>query len=134
MRVDVLVAEIGSTTTVVNAFKDIDSADPVFWGQGQAPTSVLEGDVRVGLQGAIDDLFIQESAYYLCGVSDQPLCPRLSGCEVDEAFALCWIDPETAIAANRQHPHGALSGQEWAAHLFQRDALLIRKLQEERLL
>lgn len=56
MKVDVLVAEIGSTTTVVNAFKDIDSADPVFWGQGQAPTSVLEGDVRVGLQGAIDDL------------------------------------------------------------------------------
>ncbi len=56
MKVDVLVAEIGSTTTVVNAFKDIDSADPVFWGQGQAPTSVLEGDVRIGLQGAIDDL------------------------------------------------------------------------------
>ncbi|MBQ9015885.1 MAG: glutamate mutase L [Firmicutes bacterium] len=56
MKVDVLVAEIGSTTTVVNAFKDIDSEDPVFWGQGQAPTSVLEGDVRVGLQGAIDDL------------------------------------------------------------------------------
>ena len=56
MKVDVLVAEIGSTTTVVNAFKDIDSDNPVFWAQGQAPTSVLEGDVRVGLQGAIDDL------------------------------------------------------------------------------
>ena len=56
MKVDVLVAEIGSTTTVVNAFKDIDSDDPIFWGQGQAPTSVLEGDVRIGLQGAIDDL------------------------------------------------------------------------------
>ena len=56
MKVDVLVAEIGSTTTVVNAFKDIDSENPIFWAQGQAPTSVLEGDVRVGLQGAIDDL------------------------------------------------------------------------------
>ena len=56
MKVDVLVAEIGSTTTVVNAFKDIDSDNPVFWAQGQAPTSVLEGDVRIGLQGAIDDL------------------------------------------------------------------------------
>lgn len=56
MRVDVLVAEIGSTTTVVNAFKNIDSDSPEFWAQGQAPTSVLEGDVRVGLQGAIDDL------------------------------------------------------------------------------
>lgn len=56
MKVDVLVAEIGSTTTVVNAFKDIDTDDPVFWGQGQAPTSVVQGDVRIGLQGAIDDL------------------------------------------------------------------------------
>lgn len=56
MKVDVLVAEIGSTTTVVNAFKNIDSDTPEFWAQGQAPTSVVEGDVRVGLQGAIDDL------------------------------------------------------------------------------
>ncbi|HKM28823.1 MAG TPA: GlmL-related ornithine degradation protein, partial [Anaerovoracaceae bacterium] len=56
MRVDVLVAEIGSTTTVVNAFKDFDTDNPIFWAQGQAPTSVLDGDVRVGLQGAIDDL------------------------------------------------------------------------------
>lgn len=56
MRVDVLVAEIGSTTTVVNAFTDLNTEKPVFWGQGQAPTSVLDGDVRVGLQGAIDDL------------------------------------------------------------------------------
>lgn len=56
MKVDVLVAEIGSTTTVVNAFIDLDTENPVFWGQGQAPTSVTEGDVRIGLQGAIDDL------------------------------------------------------------------------------
>ena len=65
MKVDVLVAEIGSTTTVINAFKDIDSDDPVFWGQGQAPTSVLEGDVRVGLQGAIDDLCAKKGIEYL---------------------------------------------------------------------
>jgi len=56
MKVDVLVAEIGSTTTVVNAFTNIKTENPVFWAQGQAPTSVLEGDVCVGLQGAIDDL------------------------------------------------------------------------------
>lgn len=56
MKIDVLVAEIGSTTTVVNAFDGINTENPVFWGQGQAPTSVDEGDVRIGLQGAIDDL------------------------------------------------------------------------------
>lgn len=56
MKIDVLVAEIGSTTTVVNGFHHLASEKPVFWGQGQAPTTVLEGDVRVGLHGAIDDL------------------------------------------------------------------------------
>ena len=56
MKVDVLVAEIGSTTTVVNAFHRLDEKTPVFLGQGQAPTSVLQGDVCVGLQGAVDDL------------------------------------------------------------------------------
>ncbi len=56
MKVDVMVAEIGSTTTVVNAFHQIKSSNPVFLGQGQAPTSVLDGDVRIGLQGAVDDL------------------------------------------------------------------------------
>ena len=56
MKVDVLVAEIGSTTTVVNAFVGLDTNSPEFWGQGQAPTSVMEGDVRVGLNAAIEDL------------------------------------------------------------------------------
>ena len=65
MKIDVLVAEIGSTTTVVNAFKDIDTENPVFWAQGQAPTSVLEGDVRIGLQGAIDDLCKKKGIYSL---------------------------------------------------------------------
>ena len=41
MKVDVLVAEIGSTTTVVNAFRNLDGDNPEFWAQGQAPTSVL---------------------------------------------------------------------------------------------
>lgn len=56
MRIDVLVAEIGSTTTVINAFNGIGSPDPCFLGQGQAPTSVLEGDVIIGLNNALDDL------------------------------------------------------------------------------
>lgn len=56
MKIDVLVAEIGSTTTVVNAFNDIHTESPKFIGQGQAPTSVLEGDVRIGLNGAIKSL------------------------------------------------------------------------------
>ncbi|HRV34007.1 MAG TPA: glutamate mutase L, partial [Anaerovoracaceae bacterium] len=60
MNIDVLVAEIGSTTTVVNAFRGLDSDSPEFFGQGQAATSVLEGDVRIGLQEAIEDLCLQK--------------------------------------------------------------------------
>ncbi len=56
MKIDVLVAEIGSTTTVINAFNGIGTPCPKFVGQGQAPTSVLDGDVTVGLKGAIDNL------------------------------------------------------------------------------
>ncbi|HBC30945.1 MAG TPA: DNA mismatch repair protein MutL [Clostridiales bacterium] len=56
MKVNVLVAEIGSTTTVVNAFNGIGTDNPAFTGQGQAPTTVLEGDVTIGLKGAIEDL------------------------------------------------------------------------------
>lgn len=56
MFIDILVAEIGSTTTLVNAFSGVKSGTPRFIGQGQAPTSVLEGDVRIGLNGAVADL------------------------------------------------------------------------------
>jgi len=56
MKIDVLVAEIGSTTTVVNAFSNINTPFPKFLGQGQAPTTVLEGDVNIGLQGAMENL------------------------------------------------------------------------------
>lgn len=56
MYIDILVAEIGSTTTLVNAFDGINTSTPRFIGQGQAPTSVLEGDVRVGLSAAVSDL------------------------------------------------------------------------------
>ena len=54
MKIDVLVAEIGSTTTIVNAF-NIHNQDPVFLGRGVAKTTV-ETDVVKGLQLAIEDL------------------------------------------------------------------------------
>lgn len=56
MKIDVLVAEIGSTTTMVNAFDGIFSGNPVFLGQGQAPTTVVEGDVNIGLRRAVKNL------------------------------------------------------------------------------
>ncbi|MGB6127147.1 MAG: GlmL-related ornithine degradation protein [Psychrilyobacter sp.] len=56
MKIDVLVAEIGSTTTVVNAFGNLNGENPKFIGQGQAPTTVDQGDVNIGLMDATYDL------------------------------------------------------------------------------
>lgn len=57
MKMDFLVAEIGSTTTVVNGFHCAGPEGPVLEGQGQAPTTP-EGPegVIVGLKNAIKDL------------------------------------------------------------------------------
>ncbi len=54
MKLDVLVAEIGSTTTVVNGFWL--GQDACFAGSGQSPTTVDDGDVTIGLIGAVNDL------------------------------------------------------------------------------
>ena len=52
-QVDALVAEIGSTTTVVSAFHGLlGDGGPRLLGQGFAPTSVLAGDVGVGVDAA----------------------------------------------------------------------------------
>ena len=54
-RIDAVVAEIGSTTTVVSAFDHLDDA-PVFLGQGMAPTTAQDGDVLPGLEQALRNL------------------------------------------------------------------------------
>lgn len=53
MKVDCLVAEIGSTTTVVNAFNLKEKIE--FLGRGMHQTTV-ESDVNIGLKHAIEDL------------------------------------------------------------------------------
>lgn len=55
MKVEIIVAEIGSTTTVVSGFTDLH-VSPRLAGQGQGPTTVEEGDVRLGLTQALADL------------------------------------------------------------------------------
>ena len=66
MIVDLLIAEIGSTTTVVNAFS-LSEDNPSFIGEGHNKTTVSEGDVNIGLKAAIIDLCknlgIQEIKY-----------------------------------------------------------------------
>ena len=56
MKIDAFVYEIGSTTTLINAFDGLNTNTPIFLGQGEAKTSVLAGDVTIGLQEALNDL------------------------------------------------------------------------------
>jgi uncharacterized protein (TIGR01319 family) len=56
MKIDAFVYEIGSTTTLINAFDGLNTNTPTFLGQGEAKTSVLQGDVTIGLQEALNDL------------------------------------------------------------------------------
>ena len=55
MLIDALVAEIGSTTTVISAFDRLDG-DPAFLGQGMAPTTAQRGDVLPGLERSLENL------------------------------------------------------------------------------
>ena len=69
--VDALVAEIGSTTTVVSAFdglREYPATTPRLVGQGVAATSVADGDVTLGVDAARARL---EAAV-------GPLAPRLT--------------------------------------------------------
>lgn len=59
LAIDALVAEIGSTTTVVTAFDGLagfPDTSPRVLGQGVAPTSVAQGDVGIGLAAARGEL------------------------------------------------------------------------------
>jgi uncharacterized protein (TIGR01319 family) len=56
MQIDVLVAEIGSTTTVANGFCLGEKAG--FIARGIAPTTVNQGDVTIGLSAAVKDMTV----------------------------------------------------------------------------
>lgn len=55
MRVDYIVAEIGSTTTVCTAFSVVSESINII-AQGKSFTTVLDGDVTIGLKNAISDI------------------------------------------------------------------------------
>ena len=74
MKLEIIVAEIGSTTTVVSGFSDLDAA-PRLVGQGQGPTTVEAGDVRQGLKLALADL----RANLGCDTQWQPACSSAAG-------------------------------------------------------
>lgn len=56
MKIEVLVVEIGSTITKVSAFNGLKKGNPIYLGKGISNTTIIEGDVTIGLNKAIEDL------------------------------------------------------------------------------
>lgn len=52
----VLVAEISNESTILNAFGNLDTENPLLLGQGIFPSTVVEGDEAIALKSAIADL------------------------------------------------------------------------------
>lgn len=55
MKASYIIAEIGSTTTLCTAF-DFSESEAKIVAQGKSYTTVLEGDVTIGLKKAIEDI------------------------------------------------------------------------------
>jgi len=53
MHIDAIIAEIGSTTTLLSAVDGLNTRNPVFLGQGEHYTTVQEGDVTLGIERAL---------------------------------------------------------------------------------
>ncbi|MGC9384340.1 MAG: GlmL-related ornithine degradation protein [Kosmotogaceae bacterium] len=56
MKVEYIIAEIGSTTTVLSAFSTGGSGKLIFLAQGESYTTVNENDVTIGIERAINKL------------------------------------------------------------------------------
>ncbi|KAF2955364.1 GlmL-related ornithine degradation protein [Marinitoga sp. 38H-ov] len=53
MKVDLITAEIGSTTTIVTVFDKIDTKKPIILAQGEHYTTINEGDITIGIEKAL---------------------------------------------------------------------------------
>ncbi|MFO7881633.1 MAG: GlmL-related ornithine degradation protein [Kosmotogaceae bacterium] len=56
MKVDYIIAEIGSTTTVLSAFSSSGNGRLMFLAQGESYTTVNENDVTIGIERALNKL------------------------------------------------------------------------------
>ncbi len=73
--------------------------------------------------------FIQDNYYYLCEAEKDPIPQELDAYEAKESYRLEFIFPETAIAKNR-----SVRNSPYNRMMFEREALVLERLQEEGLL
>lgn len=96
------------------------------------PESIKEyGLVLRKEKGKKDDLFIQENYFYTCDVEDEVYEQKLEHYEADEKLTLRWVTPGEVLETNKTHDHGEISNENWAIHMFEREAKIFEKLREE---
>lgn len=99
----------------------------------EAGLSVLPDSVRpYGLvrriqRGRGGETFRQDNYYYLCAAADEALDQALDDYEAEERFTLSWVEPETAIAANRR----SAKRQDLGGVMLERECRVLELLRSE---
>lgn len=71
------------------------------------PSSIRQyGYVHRIQKGKHEAMFIQDNFYYFCQAEPEIAAQHLDDYEADEGFVLEFVNPETAIRANRKGKHG----------------------------
>lgn len=83
-------------------------------------------------KGDPEEIFEQDNFYYFCRTEETPGSQRLDSAEQEEGFALAFVSPETAIAANEAAARGEHGGDFMYRRMAWREAGVLRLLVDER--
>ena len=72
------------------------------------------------------DFFLQDNFYYLCQAEETVVPQALDDYESEEQFTLEFVDPGTAISANRSGNHGPKD-----PNMIEREAKVLERLKSE---
>ncbi len=97
-------------------------------GLSVRPESVRPyGLVRRVQRGRAGETFVQDNYYYLCAPSGETPGQELDDYEAEERFTLSWVEPETAIAANRR----SAKRQDLGGVMLERECRVLELLRSE---
>jgi len=84
------------------------------------------GQVRRIQRGTKEDIFIQDNYYFLCSVKEDIERQNLDKYEADEGFTLTFLEPQLAIAVNRE-----TILDDFTQVMLEREALVLELLIQE---
>lgn len=96
------------------------------------PESIREyGYVHRVQKGWVEDVFVQDNYYYLCGAEDMVASQELDEYEDEERFTLEFVTAQEAIAVNRTHHHGEKEGNARFQVMLERESRVLELLRDE---